>query len=105
MFLWLLLRKKPWTLHSHGPDHTQICPTNNCEYPKPDEVLTFDLLTSVALTGTNHEQCRQIKTTSGDWDITGNTPTYWIHVNVHVDKLFDWSENLIARNYSKLHQN
>ena len=25
------------------------------EYPKPDGVLTFDLLSSVALTGTNHE--------------------------------------------------
>jgi len=25
------------------------------EYPKPDGVLSFDLLSSVALTGTNHE--------------------------------------------------
>lgn len=25
------------------------------EYPKPDGVISFDLLTSVALTGTNHE--------------------------------------------------
>jgi electron-transferring-flavoprotein dehydrogenase len=26
------------------------------EYPKPDGVLTFDLLSSVHLTGTNHEE-------------------------------------------------
>ena len=58
MFLWLLRGKEPWTLHPHGPDHAQIRPADNCkviEYPKPDGVLTFDLLTSVALTGTNHE--------------------------------------------------
>ena len=33
-------------------------PASECtpiEYPKPDGVISFDLLSSVALTGTNHE--------------------------------------------------
>ena len=30
-------------------------PSLQIEYPKPDGKLTFDLLSSVALTGTNHE--------------------------------------------------
>lgn len=49
---------EPWTL-SHGQaDHTRLKKMNEVtpiEYPKPDGVLSFDLLSSVALTGTNHE--------------------------------------------------
>lgn len=40
------------------PDHKRLKPADQCtpiEYPKPDGKLSFDLLTSVALTGTNHE--------------------------------------------------
>lgn len=55
----LLFRgREPWTLsHSH-PDHSKLLPASQCkdiEYPKPDGKITFDLLSSVALTGTNHE--------------------------------------------------
>ena len=55
----LLLRgREPWTL-SHGqPDHSKLLPAKECkpiEYPKPDGKISFDLLSSVALTGTNHE--------------------------------------------------
>jgi electron-transferring-flavoprotein dehydrogenase len=50
--------KEPWTL-SHGvPDHKRLKKLSEAkpiEYPKPDGVLSFDLLSSVALTGTNHE--------------------------------------------------
>lgn len=50
--------KEPWTF-SHGlPDHAQLKPADKCtpiEYPKPDGKVSFDLLSSVALTGTNHE--------------------------------------------------
>lgn len=57
--LFVLLRgKEPLTLRPRNPDHAHIRPADQCnviEYPKPDGVLTFDLLTSVALTGTNHE--------------------------------------------------
>uniref|UniRef100_A0A1X7UG11 Electron transfer flavoprotein-ubiquinone oxidoreductase n=1 Tax=Amphimedon queenslandica TaxID=400682 RepID=A0A1X7UG11_AMPQE len=57
--LFVLLRgKEPYTLRPRNPDHAHIRPADQCnviEYPKPDGVLTFDLLMSVALTGTNHE--------------------------------------------------
>lgn len=50
--------KEPWTFkHSHK-DNEALKPAAECkeiEYPKPDGKLTFDLLSSVALTGTNHE--------------------------------------------------
>lgn len=51
---WLL----PYTLHNHE-DYAQLKPAAECEkiaYPKADGILTFDRLTSVALTGTNHEE-------------------------------------------------
>jgi electron-transferring-flavoprotein dehydrogenase len=40
------------------PDYKRLKPASECKpinYPKPDGVISFDLLTSVALTGTNHE--------------------------------------------------
>lgn len=50
--------KEPWTFKHEGPDNQTLKPAAECkeiEYPKPDGKLTFDLLSSVALTGTNHE--------------------------------------------------
>jgi len=50
--------KEPWTLKHEGIDADATKPAASCkelEYPKPDGKLTFDLLSSVALTGTNHE--------------------------------------------------
>jgi len=50
--------KEPWTLKHAGTDNQSLKPAENSqeiEYPKPDGKLTFDLLSSVALTGTNHE--------------------------------------------------
>lgn len=50
--------KEPWTLSHGGADHTKLKPAAQCtpiEYPKPDNKISFDLLSSVALTGTNHE--------------------------------------------------
>ena len=41
-----------------GPDYKKLKPASECkviEYPKPDGEITFDLLSSVALTGTNHD--------------------------------------------------
>jgi len=49
---------EPWTLKHDGTDNQSLKPASECkeiEYPKPDGKLTFDLLSSVALTGTNHE--------------------------------------------------
>ncbi len=39
-------------------DWAQLKPAKECQvidYPKPDGKISFDLLTSVALTGTNHD--------------------------------------------------
>jgi len=49
---------EPWTFQHEGADNKALKPAANCkeiDYPKPDGKLTFDLLSSVALTGTNHE--------------------------------------------------
>ncbi len=50
--------KAPWTLH-HTPDHTSLKPAAQCapiDYPKPDGEITFDRLSSVFLSNTNHEE-------------------------------------------------
>jgi electron-transferring-flavoprotein dehydrogenase len=51
--------KAPWTLHNTTPDHLKLKPAADCpkiDYPKPDGVLTFDRLSSVFLSSTNHEE-------------------------------------------------
>ena len=48
----------PWTLHHHA-DHTQLLPADQCtkiHYDKPDGVISFDRLTSVARTNVFHEE-------------------------------------------------
>ncbi|XP_064637395.1 electron transfer flavoprotein-ubiquinone oxidoreductase, mitochondrial-like [Lineus longissimus] len=55
---YLLRGKEPWTFKHGGADNTHLKPAAECkqiEYPKPDNEISFDLLTSVALTGTNHD--------------------------------------------------
>ena len=56
----LLFRgKAPWTLHRKAADHAKLKPAGDCapiEYPKPDQKLTFDKLSSVYLSNTNHEE-------------------------------------------------
>ncbi len=50
--------KVPWTLHNTA-DHTALKPAAECSpiaYPKPDGKLTFDRLSSVFLSNTNHEE-------------------------------------------------
>ncbi len=49
----------PWTLHRDKPDHAYIKPASECKpinYPKPDGKLTFDRLSSVFISNTNHEE-------------------------------------------------
>jgi electron-transferring-flavoprotein dehydrogenase len=51
--------KAPWTLRNRTPDHAKLKPAADCPkivYPKPDGVLTFDRLSSVFLSSTNHEE-------------------------------------------------
>lgn len=58
IFSLLLRGKEPWTFSHGGADYAKLKPAEECkkiEYPKPDNVITFDLLSSVALTNTNHD--------------------------------------------------
>ena len=53
--------KAPWTL-GHHDDHSQLgdkLAYPKISYPKPDGVLTFDRLSSVFLSATNHEENQQ----------------------------------------------
>ena len=60
---WLLpklgIKSPPWTIHRTQPDHVALRPAAECtpiEYPKPDGKLTFDRLSSVFISNTNHEE-------------------------------------------------
>jgi len=49
----------PFTLRDRTPDHACLKPaaqSKQINYPKPDNVLTFDRLSSVFLSNTNHEE-------------------------------------------------
>jgi electron-transferring-flavoprotein dehydrogenase len=51
--------KAPWTLTHQHADHDELEPKEKfspIEYPKPDGVLTFDRLSSVFVSNTNHEE-------------------------------------------------
>ncbi|KAK4887625.1 hypothetical protein RN001_003896 [Aquatica leii] len=57
-FTMIIGGREPWTFKHGGPDYNKLKPAKECkpiEYPKPDNKITFDILTSVSLTGTNHE--------------------------------------------------
>ncbi|MBU0589844.1 MAG: electron transfer flavoprotein-ubiquinone oxidoreductase [Gammaproteobacteria bacterium] len=60
---WLLpklgMKAPPWTVHRDKPDHVYMKPAAECQpivYPKPDGKLTFDRLSSVFISNTNHEE-------------------------------------------------
>jgi electron-transferring-flavoprotein dehydrogenase len=47
------------TFHDKTPDHAQLKPASQArkiDYPKPDGEITFDKLSSVFLSNTNHEE-------------------------------------------------
>ena len=49
----------PWTLSDAKPDYAQMQKASECpkiEYPKPDGELSFDKLSSVFISNTNHEE-------------------------------------------------
>jgi electron-transferring-flavoprotein dehydrogenase len=54
----LLRGKTPWTLHNHADNETlkKAKDSQPIAYPKPDGKLTFDRLSSVFLSNTNHEE-------------------------------------------------
>ncbi|HRH87157.1 MAG TPA: electron transfer flavoprotein-ubiquinone oxidoreductase [Rubrivivax sp.] len=60
---WLLpklgVASPPWTLHATRRDHEFLLPADQATpiaYPKPDGVLSFDRLSSVFISNTNHEE-------------------------------------------------
>jgi electron-transferring-flavoprotein dehydrogenase len=65
----LLRGKAPWTLHHKGPDHETLKSRNEAKaiaYPKPDGVLTFDRLSSVFVSNTNHNEDQPVHLTLKD---------------------------------------
>jgi electron-transferring-flavoprotein dehydrogenase len=55
---YLFRGKAPWTLHHHA-DHAALKPAAECRpiaYPKPDGKVSFDRLSSVFISNTNHEE-------------------------------------------------
>ncbi|TDP84562.1 electron-transferring-flavoprotein dehydrogenase [Aquabacterium commune] len=60
---WLLprlgMKVAPWTIHRTEADHTRLLPAAQCakiDYPKPDGKITFDRLSSVFVSNTNHTE-------------------------------------------------
>jgi len=54
--------RTPWTFH-HKPDYKELKKTTECtpiQYPKPDGKISFDRLSSVYLSNTNHEENQPI---------------------------------------------
>ena len=67
----LLRGNAPWTLHHHE-DHTQLQKASGAppiDYPKPDGEITFDKLSSVFLSNTNHEENQPAHLTLIDGDV------------------------------------
>ena len=55
----LLRGKAPWTLRHQAADHEKLQAARSCpmiDYPKPDGVITFDMMSSVYLSATHHEK-------------------------------------------------
>jgi len=58
--------KAPWTLHHDHSDHESLQKKTEVEpiaYPRPDGVLTFDRLSSVFISNTNHSEDQPIHLT------------------------------------------
>ncbi|KGE03568.1 Electron transfer flavoprotein-ubiquinone oxidoreductase [Pseudohaliea rubra DSM 19751] len=73
--------KLPFTLNDSKPDHATMKPADQCpkiDYPKPDNVISFDKLSSVFLSNTNHEEDQPCHLTLKDPEIPigTNLPLY-----------------------------
>lgn len=63
--------KTPWTLKHPVTDYGATKTADQCtkiEYPKPDGRISFDILTSVSRTGTNHEEDQPVHLQVKDWE-------------------------------------
>lgn len=71
----------PWTMQDPVADHDQLKPAASCkkiDYPKPDNQISFDRLSSVFISNTNHEEDQPCHLTLKDADvpIKFNLPTF-----------------------------
>ncbi len=71
----------PWTLNDRVPDHARLLPADKAKpiaYPKPDNLLSFDRLSSVYLSNTNHEedQPSHLRLGSASIPIEKNLPVF-----------------------------
>jgi electron-transferring-flavoprotein dehydrogenase len=69
---YVLRGKAPWTFHHPHPDNETLMEADaapRIEYPRPDGVLTFDRLSSVFLSNTNHEENQPAHLKIADPDI------------------------------------
>ncbi len=65
----------PWTF-GHHDDHSQMKPADampKIDYPKPDGVITFDKLTNVSFSATNHEEDQPVHLQLTDDSVAVNT--------------------------------
>ena len=74
---YLLGGRAPWTLRHRRPDHLQLGKASHFEkidYPKADGVITFDKLSSVYISNTNHEEDQpcHLKLKDGDIPVSVN---------------------------------
>jgi len=77
----LLGGRAPWTVHDRTPDHATLVPAaqaQRIDYPKPDGRLSFDKLSSVFLSSTNHEEDQPVhlKLADPSIPIARNLPLY-----------------------------
>ncbi len=73
--------KLPFTLHDNKPDYACLklaVDSKKIDYPKPDGKLSFDKLSSVFLSSTNHEEEQpcHLKLTDPNVPIASNLPLY-----------------------------
>ena len=67
--------KAPWTLHHHHADHETLQRKTECtpiDYPKPDGVITFDRMSSVFISNTNHNEDQPVHLTLRDASVPVN---------------------------------
>ena len=76
---WLLprlgIKSPPWTIHRTKPDYAMLEPAAQCTpitYPKPDNKITFDRLSSVFVSNTNHEENQPAHLTLKDASVPVN---------------------------------
>jgi len=73
--------KLPFTLHDNKPDYACLKLAADCkkiDYPKPDGKISFDKLSSVFISGTNHEEEQpcHLKLADPSLPISKNLPLY-----------------------------